>query len=99
MEGLEAPVGLALTQTQATHWWLLDLLSAGENNGGSQTWGEPLGDLAAASPPGLARGRQARWRKRNCRDLRNPKLPCGDARPRSLLGGRALSEVGLCRRG
>lgn len=59
MEGLEATVGLALTQTQATHCWLLDLLSPGENYGGSQQWGRPMGALTAASPPGLARWRQA----------------------------------------
>lgn len=73
-------MGLALTQTQATHWRLLDLLSAGENNRGSQPWGGLRGiELSAASPRGLARRRQPLRRNRNCRDLRNPKLPCRDA--------------------
>lgn len=84
MEGLEAPVGLALTKAQVMDGWVQDLVSAGENRRGSQPWGGPVGDLAAASPPG---------------SLGETKVP-GFEEPETAVPVPPLrgSEVGLCRR-
>lgn len=103
MEGLEATVGLALTQTQATHCCLLDLLSPGENYRGSQQWRGPMGALAAASSPGLARWRQA-LEKTKLPGFEEPETPVlvtpasalfRAAEPSARLGGGAVSKV-LC---
>lgn len=58
--------------------------------------GRAQGDRALSSlPAGVARRGQPPRRNRNCRDLRNPKLPCRDAFLRFPHGAKPSARFGV----